>query len=1499
MLKFQNASVPGYPPYQAAHAPGFLFHDATGYDIEEGQPHPYSTAVVGQNEVYGGVFDPVVLTEITLPDNTKYQFSYNVYGEIDKVVYPTNAFEQYEYESPEVDPTDSMVMAGQPYIQAERRIKKRGVSENGSGTDIVEWHFAHDRWEGVSTVIAPDGTYTKTAKARTIPSSNQNFGYEQLPTGTVLWKKAFSNANALLRREVFEYETTERSFSATTATTCTNGQNSISGSAWRNLRIKKAASLIFESGSTSALAQVTTYGYDATHEMTTGVDQTSAQTHHFTVLDAAAAANILVADIQPGSFAKRTETTFSPNPTYRDTKHILGVPTVVKIMKDAQSTVVSQSEMVYDESGYVASGSTNAMPTSMRTWDSTKGSDPNNPANHLVTRAKFDGWGNRLEAIDAKGFVTTTVYDTNYQTFPVQVISPVPDPTGVHGANGAFTTTTTYDAREPNDPPPLGLVIATTDANGQTTTISYHDPVTGLVDPVLRPRKVTAPNGHQTITEYGLGTDAISRWVKVRTQNDTEKWSEAISKYDGLGRTYLTEKIDSQGNVFSETEYDTMGRVKRSTNPYKSGETKQWTTPEYDDLSRTKKVISPDADDVQIAYGLSTTGVIGTTKSVTDQAGKKRTGIADALGNMIRVMEDPGPNELVTDYVFDALGNLRKTVQGEQSRFFMYDSLGRVLFAKQPEQDANTHPSFNVTDPITGNSSWSVKYSYDNNGNILTTTDALNISITGSYDQFNRLKTRDYSDSTPDVYFYYDGKGLGFSPGSEPANSKGKTTKVASTVSESRNTIFDQMGRLLTSEQRTTADQLAGTQTPYTFGYVYNLSGALIEETYPSGRVVKNTLDADGDLSQVQSRKNLNYGFFAYADSFTYNSSSAVTKMQLGNGKWETTAYNERSQITQIGLGVTSSDQDLLNLEFKYTTTPTSADNNGSMREQKITVPTVGTNPEFTATQTYTYDSLNRIQSAKENINGNPTPAWKQTFSIDRYGNRRFDAANTTTLAGCDASVCNPEINTSDNRLKKDQAGGGVVDYDYDANGALIKDFDGQRFGYDAESHQKEFFSASNQTTTPDATYHYDGEGRRVKKIVGTEVTVFVYDANGQLAAEYSTTVVPVEQAKVSYLTTDHLGSPRIITDQNAAVISRKDFTAFGENVTSSQRVGGPNGNGYDPPNVRQDYTGYQKDNESGLEFAQARYYNTGHGRFTSVDPLTASAAIKNPQSFNRYSYVLNSPYEFTDPLGLMAGGCGADRSSCDGGGAFGSIHIAEAEEAHSRRLSYMITALRATAAANRGGLDSAWSIINSTGDPSSFRIFDQNGTEYENPNNGTVTVSATVNGPSETGQSNQIGVIVNPTQNSTYNVSGVNAQTALASATVKCGKLTGMACTNGKFKYRTKHSKKSKGKVSTTGGTVTATIKVTLPKWTGYANASESERKVWDDGVAHLPKHEEDHVGIFTAGAREIANSIAGSARSSKALRAVELRNFTKAVNSVNARSDELDRRTNFGRSP
>jgi RHS repeat-associated protein len=67
---------------------------------------------------------------------------------------------------------------------------------------------------------------------------------------------------------------------------------------------------------------------------------------------------------------------------------------------------------------------------------------------------------------------------------------------------------------------------------------------------------------------------------------------------------------------------------------------------------------------------------------------------------------------------------------------------------------------------------------------------------------------------------------------------------------------------------------------------------------------------------------------------------------------------------------------------------------------------------------------------------------------------------------------------------------------------------------------------------------------------------------------------------------------------------------------------------------VRQKFTGYQKDIETNLDFAEARMYENRYGRFTAVDPLITSGRSANPQTFNRYVYVGNSPLRRVDPAG-------------------------------------------------------------------------------------------------------------------------------------------------------------------------------------------------------------------------------------------------------------------------
>lgn len=202
----------------------------------------------------------------------------------------------------------------------------------------------------------------------------------------------------------------------------------------------------------------------------------------------------------------------------------------------------------------------------------------------------------------------------------------------------------------------------------------------------------------------------------------------------------------------------------------------------------------------------------------------------------------------------------------------------------------------------------------------------------------------------------------------------------------------------------------------------------------------------------------------------------------------------------------------------------------------------------------------------------------------------------------------------------------------------MTRDAAGNVYAYDAENHQKSYTPVNPQL--PSATYFYDGDGKRVKKISQTESTIFVYDGAGKLIAEYSINGTLPSNPQTSYVVTDTLQSVRAISNQNGEVTSRRDFLPFGEELYAGtpNRTEGLKYSSIGSDNLRKRFTGYEKDTETGLDFAEARYYNNQHGRFTAVDPLLASGKSANPQTFNRYIYVMNSPLRFTDPSGMQAG---------------------------------------------------------------------------------------------------------------------------------------------------------------------------------------------------------------------------------------------------------------------
>ncbi len=781
-----------------------------------------------------------------------------------------------------------------------------------------------------------------------------------------------------------------------------------------------------------------------------------------------------------------------------------------------------------------------------------------------------------------------------------------------------------------------GAIVNLEDINGLITKASYADPLDRQTQVVYA---VGSEFERQETVAYCDSERRTTTTGDRFVLNDNAAHGETL--YDEFGRVIESRRYDSDGYVAVRTEYDALGRKNRVTNPFRPtiNETPLWTESTFDSLGRVLEIETPDGAKVLTSF-------FGNTETTTDQAGNKRRSVSNGIGQLIRLDEPNAGGELgeigapyqPTNYSYDALDNLISVQQigtsevqcggvltyCEQNRSFNYSGLSRLLSAQNPE-------------------SGTIQYAYDPNGNLTTKTDARGVVTAYVYDALNRVTARNYSNEpsgqnpTPNVAYTYDAPAVAFS--------KGKLTKVDNGFSKTEFTQFDNMGRVIKSRQ--TTDGTVYNEMEYT----YNLSGALIEEKYPSGRVVKNTPDNDGDLMQIQSAK-ANQTLRNYANGFTYTAAGAVSAMRLGNGKWESTQFNSRLQPTRIGLGGSASDQSLLKLDYTYGVVENNqlntAKNNGNIQSQTITVPAVGSSIGFTAVQTYNYDALNRIDDATEMVtpagSSTATQSWKQDFSFDRYGNRNLVEENSTTLpkncinstvvCDSDKKIFNPSISTSTNRIDLDQDGDNVNDYAVDLSGNTTKYADGTTFVFDAENKQIEVKNPSNGTI---GKYWYDGDGRRVKKLGWIngrwEETIFVFDASSRLVAEYSTILNPTPQ--VAYLTNDHLGSPRINTNENGAVVSRHDYRPYGEEVAERMHTQ------YAGDTIRKQFTGYERDVETELDYAKARYHNYNHGRFTIPDDFLKDTKTIEPASWNLYVYVRNNPVKYVDSSGESVDGSG------------------------------------------------------------------------------------------------------------------------------------------------------------------------------------------------------------------------------------------------------------------
>lgn len=1098
------------------------------------------------------LFNPVVLSQIVLPNGQAYTFTYNVYGEIDKIVYPTGGAESFTYAT--VEPLDGLLDDGL-YSQANRGVTQHVVYPDGTNASAQVWTYQNGLDTSVTPyrafrqVTAPDGSYT-TALYYSSRNANIKFGFDDARAGTPYDERSYTASGQLLRRRLTEmYVDGAQAGGYATAT--------------RNPRPTKTVDILLDTGG-NALAATTTFEYDG------DLNQTVVRHYDYAQVAQSTAQTGAISAMPSGALVRTDEATYLVNDTsiaqstrdaYR-ARNLVALPSISRVHQgDVNGTVVSETHVRYDETGLQTYGgaqgwsdpgtSVRGLATTVSRWVDTTNS-------WIETHAAYDQFGNVVSATDARGLVSQVGYSASYSyAYPTSTTSAVPDPSGQRGSSSSLTTSTAYDAL-------TGLVTSQTDANGQTTSYQYNDPLDRL-------KRVDRPDGGWTTYDYGTSTNAgqTSDYVRTVTALDGARSIESYQFFDMLGRpsrTFLNVG-GSQPFTTTDTQYDALGRVWRVSNPYLTVDsnsainpTGRWTTSGYDALGRVTSVTTPDAAVVTTSYS-------GNSVTVTDQAGKVRSSVSDALGRLTSVTEAPGVTNygFVTNYSYDVLGNLRKVDQDGQQRFFMYDSLSRLIRAKNPEQAAGSIAS-NLTDPVTNNSQWSMAYGYDNDGNLTARVDARNITTIYAYDNLNRNTTVDYSNTTvnPDIDRHYD----------NPAQGKyglGRYyydfyNKDDGTIDHQATDAYDVMGRPLARRQ---VFYTNSQWYNYPVTRVYNLAGNVTQQTYPSGHTVTYNYDQAGRLADYNGQAafsgNLGDGWGrTYAAGVSYDEASRMTREQFGTltALYHKLRYTVRGQLWNVRLATTSDAEGwnrgmIVNHYSQAAWTQgwgaSGADNNGNLLRSHYYIPNTD-QPDVNNAATYAlyyqdyeYDALNRLTKVTETSSANWQPQYVQAYAYDRWGNRQINSSQTW---GTGINNKQFTVDTTTNRLYSSTGG-----MSYDNAGNLTQDT------YSGQAAQRQYDGENRMTleqssaTSVFSYYKYDADGHRARRNTYGQETWQVYGMDGELLAEYQAQAAPfIATKEYGYRGGELLVTAANGDDQRLSRFVDQLYNALGRGPSTSER---------------------------------------------------------------------------------------------------------------------------------------------------------------------------------------------------------------------------------------------------------------------------------------------------------------------------------------------------------
>jgi len=1293
----------------------------------------------GLNASYVNPYDPYRTTDIWLPDGRRFQFFYNVYGDVARVVFPTGGVTEYDWTGGVDGSDESGVFWGaEPFIY--RRVVAKRVYLNTSLSSLIS-RTSYSRiplsiWTSPLTVTVEQ----KDAGGNTLSTNKHKYYTSPLVFMNQLDPLLYAPWN-----DGKENETELLSGSGSPLRKITNDwQLNASGI---NPRIMETTTTLLDVSPNLVSKQ--RFDYDDYNnvkdiwEHDYGSDSPPTHASRHTHIDYLTTNSV-------NSLAYDTPYPINPaSPVI----HLRNLPSkqVVYAVNPANGveTRAAQTEYEYDkydpgtayhanllgrsdisgmDSAYTA---TNSNPARGNVTMVTRYKDAVGLTGAITTFQQYDVAGNVLAAVDAgrsdgSRSTTTFAYDDRFgsPSGEARANDPLPEP-GASWLGGLKTyafpikvtnqlgheTYTQFDYF-------LGRPVDREDLNGTVSSFSYDDDLDRLS------QVVRAANQAAVKTQVTFSYDDSNRTITTTADRDNFNDNLLQKKilYDGLGRTWRTATYEgaSLGWSIIDTEFDALGRVYRISNPYRAtgvtGEVNPsgvWTTTIYDALDRVIETQAPDGAKMRTEYSgarVLATEPYNESLPLGQQNRKQRIGESDALGRLKSMWEIkgadsategvtfPGHSEITagykTTYQYDALDNLTTVTQRAgtggtlQTRSFVYDSLKRLTSVTNPESGLTT-------------------YVYDPSGNLINKTDARGITATFAYDALNRLTGDSYSSypngSAGSVYVYDN---------PDPSrNGKGRlwhnysyTELPGGELKYPYNFIdtYDALGRPTVKRQSFLTRDCVGCSyytKDYTVTRTYDRAGNVKSQTYPSGRTVNYSYDIAGRLSEFKGRLGGTPTDVFYAKDIHYNARGQMTREELGvnpgshhTALYHRMYYNRRGQMFDTRLGTDDSsafdvedpavwgtangtwNRGAIRLFYsaslnEYTSAnPSQPDNNGNIHRMDHFVPNAldgsgNITSWVLGADGYVYDELNRLTQVGESPFGGSGPGFTQKFIYDRWGNRKIDTVATSNVGGGVTDI-DFQVSATNNRLLAPTDTGAPTDkMRYDAAGNLIWDEysnptnPSRELGYDVNNR---IGVVKNSLGVELARYLYDPDGRRVRRIIGGVETWMVYGIDGELIAEYAynaSTGSPQKEygyrngnllvvwdstesgnRQLQWLVSDHLGSPRMVVDRSGEVsgIRRRDFLPFGEELASSIGHRNAAGAGYIADNVRQKFGSYERDNETGLDFAQARFFASVQGRFTSIDPLLASARPWLPQSWNRYAYSLNRPLSLIDPTGLI-----------------------------------------------------------------------------------------------------------------------------------------------------------------------------------------------------------------------------------------------------------------------